>query len=235
MVMSDARAARAGRDAMVSEEHVRLARLLGGGQGKGKVSERAMYYRKPPTGAEAGWIVVMGTNPERQANLFMKGFVPLHEYGFVDPQSYDHPDPSYRTWAKLLLTPGGPEEMPADQVIAYRWYDPDICPVPSARFTQLKDVSITRVWCPECENVYYHKPNHLARHLRTVHSYDRAEILAVGQELGISFAKEVLTGRRAVEEVVYEVPPEPESETMAMPLVEMEDNRPRGRRRMVEA
>lgn len=215
---------------MVSAEHVRLAKMLGAGQARGKVSERSMYYKKPPTGNEAGWIVVMGTNPERQANLFMKGFVPLHQYGFVSPQDVDHEDPSYRQWSQILLAPGGADEFPVEQLVAYRWYDPTICPVPSARFEQLVDVKIERIWCPECSDVYYHKANHLARHLRTVHKYERTEILAVGQELGISFAKEITSGRAPVEQVGYALPPEPEPE-LPLPQIEMDDTRPRGRGR----
>lgn len=234
--MTDQRAARSARDAMVSEEHVRLAKLLGGGQGRGKVSERCMYYRKPPRGIEAGWIVVNGTNPERQAGLFMKGFVPLQEYGFVSPQDVDHPDPSYRTWAQILTAPGGPDEFPVEQLIAYRWYDPAICPVPSARFTQLVDVKIVRIWCEECTTVYYHKPTHLARHLRTIHSYDRADVRAYGEQYGINFARELDGPTRSIEAVTYDLPPEPE-EAPPLPPVEFMDSRtPRGRggRKVIE-
>ena len=74
MVMSPDRA----RDHAVSEQHVRLAQMLG--QAKGKVSERIMYYRKPASGSEAGWIVTAGTNPERQIGLYAKGFVTLERW-----------------------------------------------------------------------------------------------------------------------------------------------------------
>lgn len=235
--MTDERGARASRDAMVSEEHVRLARMLGGGQqGRGKISERCMYYRKPPSGTEAGWIVVNGTNPERQQGLFQKGFVPLHQYHFVSPQDVDHPDESYRTWSQILLSPGGPAEFPVDQLIAYRWYDPNVCPVPSARFPQLVGAKITRVWCEECTTVYYHRPTHLARHLRAVHGYDRADVRAYGEQYGIVFARELDGASRSIEAVSYELPPEPEMEP-ALPPVEFMDSRtPRGRggRRAIE-
>lgn len=232
--------ARAARHAEISAEHVRLARLLGGGQGRGKVSERCMYYRKPPRGAEAGWIVVNGTNAERQQGLFQKGFVPLQQYGFVDPQAVvvpdgqmDEDDPravSYRTWSKILLAPGGPDEFPVEQLIAYRWYDPTVCPVPTARFPQLVGVTITRVWCEECSTVYYHRPTHLARHLRTVHHYDRADVRAYGEQYGINFARDLGDTKRTVEAVTYKLPPEPESEASPLPAVEFLDSRaPRGR------
>lgn len=220
---------RATRHAAISDDHVRLAKLLGGGQGRGRVSERCMYYRKPPRGTEAGWIVVNGTNTERQQGLFRKGFVPLDEYGFVDPQSIDHPDETYRTWAKILTAPGGPEEFPVDQLIAYRWYDPDVCPVPSARFPQLVGVKITRVWCEECTTVYYHKATHLARHLRAVHNYDRADVRAYGEQYGIVFSREMDGPTRSVEAVAYELPPAP-VEPEPLPPVEFTDSRqPRGR------
>ena len=233
---------RAAQHAAVSEEHVRLARLLGGGQGRGKVSERCMYYKKPPKGVEAGWVVINGTNPERQQGLFMKGFVPLQQYGFVSPQDVTPPDPesptaqAYCTWSTILLKPGGPEEFPVEQLIAYRWYDPSVCPVPSARFPQLVGAKITRVWCEECTTVYYHKPTHLARHLRTVHHYDRADVRAYGEQYGINFARELDGPSRSVEAVAYEMPAPP-VELPPLPPVEFEDSRtPRGRgaRRPIE-
>lgn len=236
--MVDERAARAAQHAAVSEEHVRLARLLGGGQGRGRVSERCMYYRKPPRGVEAGWIIVNGTNPERQQGLFQKGCVPLQQYGFVDPQAATVPPEmegdegraaSYRTWSRILLAPGGPEEFPVSQLIEFRWYDPSICPVPHARFPQLVGVTITRVWCEECSTVYYHKATHLARHLRTVHHYDRADVRAYGEQYGITFARDMGETKRGPETVAYDLPPEP-VEPEPLPMVEFTDSRqPRGR------
>jgi hypothetical protein len=233
-------AERSAQQAAVSEEHVRLARLLGGGQGRGKVSERCVYYRKPSRGAEAGWIVINGTNAERQQGLFAKGFVPLQQYGFVSPQDIALPygaryedegqARSYRAWSTILLAPGGPEEFPVDQLIAYRWYDPEVCPVPTARFPQLVGVTITRVWCEECSTVYYHKPTHLARHLRTVHQYDRADVRAYGEQYGINFQRDMGDVKRGPETVAYEMPPEPEPDLSPLPPVEFEDSRqPRGR------
>lgn len=228
---------RAAQHAAISEEHVRLAKLLGGGQGRGKVSERCMYYRRPPGGVESGWIVVNGTNPERQQGLFQKGFVPLHEYGFVDPQgvadrlgvSKDEQAP-YCMWSKILESPGGPEEFPVEQLIAYRWYDPEVCPVPRARFPQLVGAKITRVWCEECSTIYYHKPTHLARHLRSVHHYDRADVRAYGEQYGITFSRDLDAPRRGAEAISYEMPPAPDDALPLLPPVEFEDSRsPRGR------
>lgn len=236
MVMTEDRPVTRDRanDALIAQQHQQLARMLG--QAKGKISERAMYYRKPPGGVEGGWIIVAGTNPERQQGLFMKGIVPLQRYGFVDPQSArgpdgeTHPDPSYRQWAKLLLAPGGAGEFPVDQLVAYRWYDPAICPVPTARFPQLEGIQVTKFWCPECDDVYYHKATHLGRHLRIIHEYDRAEIIAYGHEAGISFAKELIGGRQAVEAVAYVMPPEPEPPE-PLPVIESEDIRAASPRR----
>lgn len=245
--MAEDRASRAAQHAAVSGEYQRLAKLLGNGQGKGKVSERCMYYKKPPRGAEAGWIVINGTNMERQQGLFQKGFVALHQFGFVDPQAITPPDAemyedegkaaAYRTWAKILLAPGGPDEFPAEQLVAYRWYDQTVCPVPTARFPQLVGVKITRVWCEECTTVYYHKPTHLARHLRTVHHYDRADVRAYGEQYGINFARDLDGPRRTVDAVAYEMPPEPEPEEPYVSPVEFTDSRaPRGRggRKVIE-
>lgn len=236
---------RAAQHAAVSDEHVRLARLLGGGQQRGKVSERCMYYRKPNRGAEANWIVVNGTNAERQQGLFQKGFVPLQQYGFVDPQAVTVPPyleedegraASYRTWAKILLAPGGPDEFPVDQLISYRWYDTGICPVGPTRFPQLVGVKILRVWCEECSTVYYHKATHLARHLRTVHSYDRADVRAYGEQYGITFAREVDGPKRTIEAVTYELPPTPEEDPPLPPVDFLDSRAPRGRggRKLIE-
>lgn len=229
MVVAPERADQLALDHAVSEQHVRLAQMLG--QAKGKVSERVMYYRRPQRGAQGGWIVTSGTNPERQLGLFRKGFVPLDRYGFVNPQGVTPPDPeadsaeAYRVWAKILLTPGGPEEFPVSQLLEQRWYDPAICPVPGVRFPQLAGVALTKFYCPECETVYFHKAIHLARHLRSSHEWDRAEIGAYGQEAGISFTKEATTGRSTVESVTFDVPDEPEPEPEPLPVMEVEEFR----------
>lgn len=204
------------------------------GQARGHVSERIMYYRKPNRGRDAGWIILAGTNPERQLGLFAKGLVPLDRYGFVNPQVVTPPDPgsdqaeAYRMWAPILTAPGGPEEFPVSQLLEQRWYDPDICPVRGVRFPQLDGVALTKFWCPECETVYFHKAIHLARHLRSSHEWDRAEIGAYGAEAGINFAKESAGARAAVEAVVYDAPePEPE---VPMPVMEVEEFRAPSRR-----
>lgn len=241
--------AKAARAAGIAEEHVRLARVLGQGQSRGKVSERCIYYRKPPRGVEAGWIVVNGTNPERQAGLFQKGFAPLHEYGLVSPQ--DVPIPyhmqdreesvlqAYRTWSTILLAPGGSEEFPVEQLISYRWYDPEVCPVPTARFPQLVGAQINRIWCEECSTVYYHKATHLARHLRTVHRYDRADVRNYGEQYGINFARDMGDVKRSTGPITYELPPEaaPSPDESFQPAIEFTDSRtPRGRggRKVIE-
>lgn len=214
-------------DASISEQHVRLAQMLG--QAKGRVSERIMYYRKPNKGAEAGWIVTAGTNPERQLSLYAKGFVPLDRYGFVNPQDMPVPEwvpedqsHAYRVWAKILTAPGGPDEFPIEQIVQLRWYDPNRCPVPGTRFPQMAGTKIARYFCPECHNTYFHDTMGLGRHLRGQHEYDRTEIATYGAEVGINFAKELVGGRTAFDSVEYELPPEPESATAA-PLIEFED------------
>lgn len=196
-----------------SEDMISLARMVGGGQLRGKFSERAMYYRKPNTGSEAGWIVVAGTNPERQNQLMLRGFIPLQQYGFTSPQDVPHEDAHYRYWYGILSKPGGPAEFPVDQLIAYRWYDPRFCPVPGVRFPQLAGVEIEEFDCPDCEEKRYHKSNHLARHLFVTHGWDRADIIAWGKEVGIDFRKEMANGGRVRRTVSYEAAePEPEPE-----------------------
>lgn len=225
-------------DALISEQHVQLARILG--QAKGKVSERLMYYRKAPKGLEAGWIVVQGTNAERQNGLFMKGMVPLHQYGIVNPQAVEPPDPdansaqAYRHWAQILTAPGGPEEFPVSQLMEYRWYDQRYCPVPGVRFPQLEGAKISKFWCPECESVYFHRAIHLARHLRSSHEWDRAEIAAYGDEAGISFTKEAVGDRATVETVEYAMPEVIVEPELPMPQMDVEEFRAAPRRRRSE-
>lgn len=165
---------------------------------QGRRSERVIYWRKPNKGLEASWITTGGTNMERQLQFLQRGFVPLTQYGEVgfkrradDP---DGPFERYGQWGPILTHPQGPREFPVDQIVAYRWYDPAFCPVPGVRFPQMVGVKIVEFDCPECNNARFHKATHLARHLRVTHGYDRAELVALGQELGLSFAKEIARG-----------------------------------------
>jgi len=168
--------------------------------GSGTKFEQHIYYRRPLTGDEPGWIVIQGTNMERQRDLMLRGFEPLNKFGTLESrESYlrqtgalgkDEPmDP----WRVILEHPEGPKEFPAEQVMILRWYQDEHCPIPGTKFPQLGGHSIVEYQCPECrclpfaaiDGVGGIEP--LGRHLRIVHSWDRASLVKYGEKVNIDF------------------------------------------------
>lgn len=197
-----------------------------------KQSEVVSYYKRPTRtvdgkpAAQPGWVMWADTQPGKRDDYFYRGFLPLFKYGRI----WDGPDRDgelYRRfgpWGPILSKPGGPAELPLDQIITYRWYRPDNVgspaqgfePMSHVRFPQLsaalKDgLEIREYLCPECEAIAYLQPIHLARHLRNSHDWDRADILSWGTAIGIDFGREFRP--RVVKAVDYdEYAPEPEPE-----------------------
>lgn len=169
--------------------------------GHGAKFEKHGYYRRPLDGEEAGWIVVSGTNPERQSDLFRRGFIPLPKYGNIE----DYEARARRTgqmaddevidtpWRPILEHPDGPAEFPAEQVMILRWYKEEDCPVPGTAFPQLKGHRVIEYKCPECSRPPFAAINGmggiepLARHLRVLHSWDRASLVRYGERVGLDF------------------------------------------------
>lgn len=168
--------------------------------GSGSKFEQHIYYKRPLTGDEPGWIVIQGTNMERQRDLMLRGFQPLNQYGTLEARESflrqtgalgkDEPmDP----WRVILEHPDGPREFPADQVMTLRWYQDEHCPIPGTKFPQLGGHSIVEYQCPECrclpfaaiDGVGGIEP--LGRHLRIVHSWDRASLVKYGEKVNIDF------------------------------------------------
>ena len=187
------------------------------GQRGGRISERSIYYRKGPKGPEANWIVVSGSNQERMLHaITVKGWTPLPQYGEVGhKRRSSDPDGAferYGVWGEILTRPGGAAEFPLSQILAFRWYDPERCPVPNVRFPQLEGADITEYVCPICESAdtIFHEARHLGRHLFVHHHMDRTEIIAIGKELGVDFhrvvGEERGRGKRTVTPVIPEEP-----------------------------
>lgn len=193
-------------------EPTTLAQLFGGVINPSRF-EKVIFYKKPQEWAnpkhpgqprgnlEAGWITWGDSQATIQLQKLAQGYLPLPQFGFVQ-DSDPHFDPT-NPFAILLAHPAGASQFPADQVIAYRWYDPRNLPIPTdrlcprcgrthhIRFPQLAGIKIREFACPECTNRTFHNVLHLMRHMRNAHDYDRTEILALAQEMGVDLRHEL--------------------------------------------
>ena len=171
------------------------ASTSGSGPLPGGKYEQDIYYRRPKTGSQSGWITV---GPSRNGtcvgDFIQRGFEPLWKYGHIpnDPTRWED-----NQWNTILRHPDGPEEFPIDQLMTLRWYENENCPVPGTRFPQLQGHTI-KVWpCVEhdCERKFYDHddngkgPPALANHLRIMHRWSVQDIIALGTRLGINFAE----------------------------------------------
>lgn len=205
--------------------------------GNKRTDEAVIYYRKPLMAngkphSEAGWICWSDSQAGKQLDLWKKGWQPLNKYGEIrvkkSENQPDGPFDRYGPWGPILCHPDGPGEFPVDQILTFRWYDPERCPVPSARFPQLREWlaeghEIDEYDCPECTLARYAKPVYLARHLRIAHNYERHEIIALGKEMNVDFSKELVRNGRVRRTYNLEDLPEPvqltEPEPQAEPIV----------------
>jgi hypothetical protein len=178
-------------------------------------SERVIYYRTPekrPDGGvhtQAGWIGWDQSQQGIQLNKILRGYIPMAKYGVIEAKRRDeYPDgpfEMYGPWGPLLMNAEGVKELPAEQIIAYFWFDEDqlrsslngnIPPTLKVsggmvHWPQLKGKNLKVFVCPECTNQRYNEAIHLARHLRNWHDYDRQDIVSFGKEQGIDFAQEI--------------------------------------------
>lgn len=198
------------------------------GQGRPKF-EKAIYYRAPKTrtngkGAtfkhdQADWIVVRGNNDNTMLTMMRKGYQPLSQFGTISngpkgaPSAFD----LYDKWGPILTHPDGPRQFPLSQIMAFGWYRPENVPVPGVKFAALSRENLIRelgepriieYLCPECEARRFLRANHLGRHLKVSHDYDRAELIALARDKNWSFSKD-LTGDRI--ERSFEFGDEPET------------------------
>lgn len=215
--------------------------------------EKTIYYRAPAqrsdgkgglfTHAQAGWITCRGNNDNTQLTMLRKGYQPLPQFGIVaqgtpqNPSAYDR----YGKWGPILTHPDGPAQFPLAQILALGWYRPERVPVPGVKFPALSKANLERelgeariveFHCPECERYRTLKANHLGRHLKVSHDYDRTELMALARDKGWSFSKD-LTGDR-IEQAFEFTDDEPEdapAAPVAEPSFEVAVDRPRATRR----
>lgn len=238
-----------GMSSMSLEDMQRSAQnmIRGGKKAIGKV----IYYQKPPRWAdgrlnvEANWVYWAEAQQDVQLQAMAQGSRPLEFLGSVDPQGDPHAA-LYGQWARILLHPKGPELFPVDQLLTYRWYDPEKLPLPQftpceaeiaketycgqihrISFPQLRGVEITEIPCPDCKDRIFFEPIHLAWHLRNQHNYERVDLMALGELMGVSFERVFANaaaprtfriGGRAAEGVqrnMAEPEPEPSRATVA--------------------
>ena len=218
-------------------------------------SERVIYYRAPERLTDgrkyeqAHWIGWGDTQQSAQLAKMQRGWIPLPKYGYVDRKPReDGPDTAfeiYGAWGIILCHPDGPAEFPADQIITFRWYkeenlrmslNQNIPPTLKVKnglvqWPQLRGMTITDYDCPECHNVQRHKTVDLAYHLRISHGYDRADVIAFGNQLGINFEKEMVESGRIRNTFAFEEdePEEPTAEEQEEAVFAAATVRPRGR------
>lgn len=200
-------------------------------------SERVCYYRTPqrkPDGGrhvQAGWIGWGDTQQGAKIQKIARGYLPLmngnqYRYGFIEAKRHDNdPDGPFELWGPwgpLLSQPGGMDELPKDQILAYHWYDaermreslggslPPNVPVRNGMvlWKQLAGEKLTIFSCPECSDWRHLEAVYLARHLRIWHNYDQADIMAFGQQYGVDFSAEMNRHGRVLKTMDFEAPPE---------------------------
>lgn len=204
--------------------------------------EVVSYYRRPykltdgRKAAMPGWITWGDTQAGKRDDYVYRGFTPLFKYGRL----WDGGDrdgelfKQYGPWGPILSKPGGPEELPVEQIVTYRWYRPEnigspaqgYFPMSHVRFPQLAEavsggLKIQEFLCPECESVTFLQAVFLARHLRNSHNWDRADILAWGASMDIDFSREFRP--RVIQiptiEPVEVTPPTPETTVVVETVV----------------
>lgn len=192
-------------------------------------SERVCYYRTPThttTGdphKQPGWITWGDTQDSIKLGKIARGYIPLeNQYGYIrSKRREDDPDGPYELyghWGPLLANPAGVREMPASQILAYHWYDAQrlsrslhnqIPPTLKVRdgmvlWPQLAGEELRIFACPECSDWRALEAVFLARHLRVWHDYDRADIIAFGQQYGIDFTTEINREGRVIRSFSFE-------------------------------
>lgn len=163
-----------------------------------KKSEVVIYYRRPQAGICAGWIIWSDSQPGKRSDMLIRGFIPLPKYGRLWDEPTDRDGRLFNDhgpWGPILSRPGGPEEFPVEQLLAYRWYRPENVPVPGVRFPQLGQWvaagnKIREYPCPDCAGKTYLQVVHLARHLHISHDWDRADIIAWAALQGYDLKRE---------------------------------------------
>lgn len=177
------------------------------GRGKNQ-GDQVIYYRRPETDKDgnpaenAGWITwgdsASGT---KLRDFVIRGFEPLMVYGSLNKSTLakradeEDWDQARRLWHTILSHPQGPAEFPVDQILTLGWYRPERCPEPGTVFPQLSGQKVREYRCPECNRRPFIDIDGvggvgaLASHLRIMHAWDRSNLMAYGDRIGIDFNK----------------------------------------------
>lgn len=163
----------------MTESEVRETGIRGGGKGK---FDRAMFAKRPMTGEDPGWIVVISRS--NLDDYLMRGFEALWQYGFIKEGE--------GLWERILKHPDGPAEFPVEQILQLRWWLPEDCPVKGIKFPQLEGHRAKGLKCPECKRSFYTYDGlggieDLGRHLRITHSWPWPSLVKYGEKAGIDF------------------------------------------------
>ena len=182
--------------------------------------DQVIYYRRPLMGKfgmpaeDAGWIVIGDSiSGSKHLDYARRGFTPLHKYGRINTSIRDAKafgakgqaaeegwtNDRYK-WEAILSHPDGPAEFPVEQVLTYRWYRPEFCPIPDVIFPQLQGLKIKEYRCPErCGRFPFIDFDgsggirNLASHLRISHKWDVASLMAYGDRIGVDFTQADVT------------------------------------------
>lgn len=165
-----------------------------------------MYFKRgdKPDDPMAGWIIAAGGGVSPQSGgrdsgtysrMLQKGYKPLPRYGLIAPPSAYRKKPGSQ-FAELLRR-GGAKDVPASQVLAYRWHIGP--PVPGISFPQYetarKEGKVCHFQCDEgdCsfEQWFLSDDQTTAQaclfHLRQKHEYTQVLALQTLQEMGVPY------------------------------------------------
>lgn len=182
------------------------------------------YYRRKSD----GWILTAGAWQSMKADMEFKGLEYLPKYGvftYGTPWGDTNKDRTGRDfnvlsepWRLIFQTPGGADEFPVSQIIAYRWHIRP--PYREVKFTQLQGLEVFDYFCPECENGIFSAVDqqdameqlrtHLTSRTNESHSYRPEDLRALGAELGIDFFAPRRRRGARVAPPAFESEPQPE-------------------------
>ncbi len=188
------------------------------GHTQGRGLGDAVYYARRPfftrDGDEAnnaGWITWVDTlSGTKTRDYEYRGFSILRKYGPLNDE--DRLNEALKQgsregwtkrqfdnewiWGRILRHPDGPAEFPLDQIMTFRWYDPQHIPLrerkPVELFPQLRGHKVKIHRCPQCSRTFaevdgFGAAEGFANHLRIMHEYDMINILNFGTRIGIDF------------------------------------------------
>ena len=159
------------------------------------------YYKRRTD----GWIITAGVWPSYKADMNFKGLDFLPSYGtFTYGTPWGETNKDRRgigfnaisaPWRLILQSPGGIDEFPVAQIIAYRWHIRP--PYREIRFPQLEGLEVVDLFCPECNKGIFSSVAqqeavdmlriHLTSQVNGVHSYRPEDLRALGKEIDIDF------------------------------------------------